>query len=282
MREHALLPVQAGLQLVRLKPRSVWGASANKDIYEPSEEFPAPVHLFTQVHRCCGPQKSRRETLLPVCPQQTTRSLLSSGRRTTSASVAREKWPQDTRCPGSKHLCPWRSSPLQKNKDQKKIKFPLLLLLLLPSAQAVCYFSFAAAGVSALGCKLLTFGETLGLTIQNYRCPAAFKAPERLPTFELQSDSKVWRLCRRATCPPSQPSTPPPSFLPCPPPPPPPWTKKERTCRLWDENLTGGVGFQGVVTVRRYGRLLLPLLVVVVVALCYCCSCCWWYASSVL
>lgn len=130
--------------------------------------------------------------------------------------------------------------------------------------QAVSYFSFSAAGLSVLDCKLLTFGKTLGLrsrismswSLQSSQTTPNLQDPDRLRSVEPLPSS---HLPAQPTIDPSNrlPSLHllPPSFSQQP-----PWTKKERTCRLWDENLTGGVGFQGVVTVRRLG--------------------CWWYVSE--
>lgn len=133
-----------------------------------------------------------------------------------------------------------------------------------PSAQVVSNFS-----VSTSGLVWLTTGQTFGPLIQNVEVLEPRKPPKR----RLLSSSRPTHKCgglvveqagaeptmdpsRRL---PSQPlSTP--SFSPLP-----PWTKKERTCRLPEENLTGGVGFQGVVTVRRFGRRLPLLLLLLLV-----------------
>lgn len=159
-------------------------------------------------------------------------------------------------------------SMVRKNRKYKQ--FPLLLLL---SEQAVSYFSFSAAGLSVLDCKLLTFGKTLGLRSKIYRCPAASKAPKRLTTFNLQTDSEVWRLCRRATCLLGQQSTLATGFLPCPSRPPPslhnhpgPKRRGHAVCemRIWQ-----------VVLVFR-----VSLLYADSGACCLCCCCCWYVSET--
>lgn len=183
----------------------MWGGSANKDIYKPSW-----VHLFTQVHRCCGPQIPPQNFITCLSADNEVVPFLrteNNFRQCRQRNVAtRQTLPRIQTSLSLKKL-----SIVKKKTRKKRNKVP-------SSSPSVCTSCFL---LQLLCCWAASCWHLARRWASNpeHRTPGAFKVQKRLLAFKLQSDSEVWRLCRRATCPLSQPSTPPPSFLPCPPPP---------------------------------------------------------------